>query len=77
MFDIVCQNIKNDLAALDACVKELRRCELEGKTLYAKCAMSLNFTKDIDDELKKRGGEVKALADQLNQPSVKITKIKT
>ena len=45
------------------CIKELRRCELEGKKLYEKCTMSFNSTKDIDEELKKKHDEVKALVD--------------
>lgn len=40
IFDTICQNIKNDLGALDARIKELRRYKQEGKALYAKCAMS-------------------------------------
>ena len=58
MFDIVCQNIKNDLGALDACINELRRCEQEGKELYAKFSMSFNFTKESDDEIQKKHDEV-------------------
>ena len=65
MFDIVCQNIENDLGALDACIKELRRCKLEGKELYAKCVMSFNFTKDSDGKMRRKHDKVKALVDLL------------
>ena len=67
MFDIICQNIRNDLLNLDYCIKSLRKCELEEKDLYEKCAMSFSFTNDIDSE---KIAEVEALASQLSQPTV-------
>lgn len=38
--------------------------------------MSFNFTREFDKELKEKDDEVKALVDQLSQPSVKIEEIK-
>ena len=68
-------NIKNDLLTIDTCIKKLRKFELEGKIMYAKCAMAFIFTKDIDDELKKKNVEVKELVDQVCQPGVMIETI--
>lgn len=34
LFDTVCMNVRNDLKALDVCVKELRKHINEGKKLY-------------------------------------------
>lgn len=76
MFDTVCQNIKNGLGALDACIKEISGCEKEGNTLYAKCAIPFNFTKDSDNELQKKCDEVKALRDQLVELGMMIEDIK-
>ena len=75
MFGTIFQNIKNNLGALDACVKELRRCEQEGKLLYEKFTLTLNFTRDKDEELKKKHEELEVLVNQLQQPNQKIEDI--
>ncbi|MGV7660181.1 hypothetical protein PJM47_30780, partial [Mycobacterium kansasii] len=66
MLNTIYQKIRNDLGTLNACVKDLRRSKIKGKTLYAKCTMSSNFTKYIDEDLRRRNEEVKALTDQLS-----------
>ena len=63
MFDTICQNIKNDLGALDACINKLRRCKQEGKALYAQYAMSFKITKDGEDWMKRKHNELKVLVD--------------
>lgn len=40
LFRKVCNNGKNNLGKLDACIKELRMCVPEGKELYEKYALS-------------------------------------
>ena len=48
LFTTIFQNIKNDLISLDTCIKELRKCQQDGKILYIKCNLSHKLTKDID-----------------------------
>ena len=33
LFSTICQHIKNDLLNLDTCIKELQRCQQDGKVL--------------------------------------------
>lgn len=70
-------SIRNDLGALYACIKELRRCEQEGKGLYAKCALTFKFTKEKDEELKKKYEELEVMVNQLQQHNQKIEDIQT
>lgn len=67
--------LKNDLGALDTCIKELRKCEQEGKELYAKFALSFKFTKNSVDELSKKRKEIQELVNQLQQPEKRIEDI--
>ena len=40
LFSTICQNIKNNFVNLDTCIKELWKCQQEGKALYVKCTLS-------------------------------------
>ena len=72
LFSTICQNIKNDLVNLDTCIKELRKCQQEGKNLYTKCTLSYKTTKNMDSQIELKMSELEALSNQIQHPSCKV-----
>ena len=69
MFDIVCQKFKNDLGYLDAFIKDLSKCDQEGKALCTKCAFIFMITQGINEKMKKKHKEIQDLVDQIQKPN--------
>lgn len=72
LFNTICQNIQNDLVNLETCIRELQKCQMEGKGLYIKCTLSHKQTKDFDKQIVEKLSELEAPTVQLHQPLSKL-----
>ena len=62
LFSTICQNIKNDLISLNTCIKELRKCQPDGKILYIKSTLSYKLTNDSNSQIEGKISELEALS---------------
>lgn len=65
LFDTMCRNIINDFATIDSYIKEIRRCEIEGRSLYGQYTFSYNFIRDENEEQSEKKKELQNLTNDL------------
>lgn len=60
------------MLSLDTCIKELWKCQQDGKILYIKCTLSHKLTEDINSQIGGKLNELEALLNQIQHPASKI-----